>query len=197
MNLVSFLEKGSTKPAIQADILRVFQAVRKAGVFLTPVHLRREDPRIQVADAGSKWIDTDDWSVDLFTFNYLSGMMQRPADIDLFADTVNARAGLFASRYVCPRTFQVDAFALDWSGYHAWICPPTLCLVDVVKKILVSSHLTGILIAPVWQSAPFWPFLVPDGVHLASCFNGAFRFRPYLLNSETGNDAGSFWIPAN
>ena len=64
-NLCTFLEKGSTKPAIQKDILRVYRALRAANLFLLPVHLRREDPRIQIADAGSKWNDSDDWSLDV------------------------------------------------------------------------------------------------------------------------------------
>ena len=63
-NLCTFLTKGSKKPSIQADVLEVHWLCHDLVVRLTPIHLKRDDFRIQIADAGSRPSDPDDWSVD-------------------------------------------------------------------------------------------------------------------------------------
>ena len=53
-NLVGFLSKGSRRPEIQSLVLEILANARKLQLTIIPIHLRREDPRIQIADAGSK-----------------------------------------------------------------------------------------------------------------------------------------------
>ena len=53
-NLIAFLTKGSTKKHIQMHILAVFRMAREINLHLYPVHLHREDYRIQTADFGSR-----------------------------------------------------------------------------------------------------------------------------------------------
>ena len=62
-NLTGYLVKGSVKPDIQKDVFEVFKLAHALKLVLLPIHLRREDPKIVMADAGSKWKDSDDWSV--------------------------------------------------------------------------------------------------------------------------------------
>ena len=49
-NMVTFLTKGSTKPAIQKEILEVFKKIKKLAISIIPVHVSRKDYRIQLAD---------------------------------------------------------------------------------------------------------------------------------------------------
>lgn len=59
-NLVVFLKEGSSKSNIQQLVLEIMDLAKELNVVLLPIHLRREDPRIRVADAGSRVRDSDD-----------------------------------------------------------------------------------------------------------------------------------------
>ena len=186
-NLTAFLEKGSIKPDIQKDVLKVYKLARKHNIVLWPVHLLREDPRIVMADAGSKWNDTDDWAIDAVAFEEISQLAKYPMEVDLFADTKNAKFPHFYSKYKCPNSRGTNAFATPWTRMKAWVCPPTGKIVETIKKIGRSTDMTGILIIPVWRTAVFWPFVSPDGVHVNECFEGVRSFRPYILQGETNS----------
>jgi hypothetical protein len=56
----------------------------------------------------------------------------------------------------------VDCFSVNWSGENNWIVPPPR-LINAVLKKLNKDRAKGVLIVPVWRSAPFWPVLFPDG----------------------------------
>ena len=192
-NLTAFLEKGSTIPAIQADALAVFKKARSLNIVLLPVHLFRQDPRIVIADAGSKWRDSDDWKIDILTFREIQRRFGRAFQVDLFADCNNTQVGQFFSRYVCPRMQGVDAFARNWNGLCVWACPPTTRIVDTVRKILATGNIRGVLLVPIWTSATFWPFICPDGVHVANCFVKVELYNPYLIQGD-GHSEGSFTL---
>ena len=114
--------------------------------------------------------------------------MDRPIEIDLFADTNNAKVAQFAAKFHCPNALIVDAFSLSWDGRCAWICPPPSIVIDVLKKIAHSTAMSGALVVPYWPTATYWPFLFPDGQHLAASFRHIIRFRPYILSGETVTD---------
>ena len=92
------------------------------AVRLTPIHLRRDDYRIQIADAGSRPYDPDDWSVDKLSFETLTAQMT--ISLDAFAHTSNAKARRFFSYGLCPGSAAIDAFTQDWTDDIAWLCPP-------------------------------------------------------------------------
>ena len=129
-NLTAFLEKGSAKKEIQKDILAVFKLAQELQLVLLPVHLRREDPRIQLADTGSKWEDTDDWSIDAESTRLVKEWIGQDMDVDFFADPNNAKCGQFYSKYDCPGTQGVDALAMSWRDRRAWICPPVTRVIE-------------------------------------------------------------------
>ncbi|KAI9553720.1 hypothetical protein GHT06_021652 [Daphnia sinensis] len=63
-NLTTFLTKGSRKRHIQKEIFEVMVLCKKLSLKIIPIHLLRDDPRIKLADDGSKTADTDDWQID-------------------------------------------------------------------------------------------------------------------------------------
>ncbi len=60
---------------------------QELSLQIIPIHLLREDPRIKIADEGSKTEDTDDWQVDISTFNWFNTSMK--FSVDLFASDWN------------------------------------------------------------------------------------------------------------
>jgi hypothetical protein len=158
-NLVTFLTKGSTKIDIQQTILQVFILAKTLKIRILPIHLKRDDPRIGMADSGSRIRDSDDWSLDQFSFNQLN-IQFGPFSLDVFADSSNAKTQRFFSDFRCPDTLGIDAFAHSWENENVWICPPVSKILQAIRKIQISK-VKGLLIVPNWKSADFYPFLFP------------------------------------
>jgi hypothetical protein len=59
-NLTNFLTNESGKNHIQNEVFQVMVLCNKLNLRIIPIHLLREDPRIKLADDGSKKADTDD-----------------------------------------------------------------------------------------------------------------------------------------
>ena len=181
-NLVSFLTRGSSKEAIQRDVLEVLRTCRNLKCNLVPIHLRREDPRIQVADAGSKAPDSDDWSIDDTTFSYLS-QKYGPFSVDLFADESNHRTPKFYSDFASPSSSGVNAFAHSWSNEDCFACPPVNLVIQTIKKIAQEPS-QGILVIPKWSTARFWPFVFPDGKNLGNTFSSYEEICPTIIQNQ-------------
>ena len=80
-------------------------------IKIIPIHLRREDPRIQIADNGSKVTDTDDWKIDNQTFTRIN--RENHFTIDLFASDKNRQCKRFFSNFYCAGTQGINAFCHD------------------------------------------------------------------------------------
>jgi len=180
-NLVAFLTKGSMKKPIQDDILKVLEYARMLNMSIIPIHLLRDDPRIKVADAGSKHSDSDNWSIDSTTFNRISEQYG-PFSIDLFADQSNKKVTRFYSNYHCPTSIGIDAFCHSWDGEVAWICPPVKLIIQVIRKIKLTKG-KGVLICPKWPTARFWPILFPQG-KVTAPFSDVIEISPLILQNQ-------------
>ena len=163
-NLVSFMNKGSTKPDIQVTVLQIMALTLVLNIRLIPIHIRREDPRIQMADAGSRVRDSDDWSLDSFSCQKLFSIFG-PFTLDPFADSSNAKISKFFSDFLCPHTSGINAFAHSWNFETVWLCPPVSKIIQTIRKIQLSK-VSGILIVPEWTTASFWPILFPQSQNL-------------------------------
>ena len=177
-NLVKFLTKGSGKLHIQREIFKVMMICQKLQIHIIPIHLRREDPRIQLADEGSKIIDTDNWQVDLATFKKFDIAMH--FTIDLFASSKNSQCQRFFSNFWCKETLGIDAFCHSWDGETAWICPPVKLTLKVVRKIK-TSVVKGVLLVPEWQTSDYWPEMFSRDGSLKRPFTKAEICRPFLM----------------
>lgn len=159
--MVTFLTKGSTKPHVQRVILDILRRLHKIGAAIKPIHISREDFRIQVADEGTRFFDADDWSID--RASYIKYTVGKRIAADIFVHASNSKAEIFFSYGKCPGTSGVDAFTQDWGFKEwAWVCPPTNLVIETIKKI-AQTRMKAVLIVPKWQTADFWPYLCPDG----------------------------------
>ena len=83
------------------------------NIRIIPIHLLRDDPRIQTADDGSKTTDTDDWQIDMETYQTIDNKYK--FTIDLFASNRNNKCRRFFSNSYCPGTSGIDAFSHSWN----------------------------------------------------------------------------------
>jgi hypothetical protein len=124
---------------------------KKLNLRIIPIHFLREDPRIKLADNGSKTADTDDWQIDE---TFLMSNRKFKLKIDLLASDSNTEYGrFFFSNFCCKRTTGIDAFSRNEEV--AWICPPIRELIKVTRK-LKTSKTTGILFIPEWKTSDYW-----------------------------------------
>ena len=180
-NLCVFLTKGSKKPAIQADVLEVHWLCHDLVVRLTPIHLKRDDFRIQVADAGTRFFDPDDWAIDRTSYVHLTDGMF--IDLDVFAHTTNAKVARFFSYGRCPRTAAIDAFSQDWKDTVAWICPPVSLIIPAIKKAC-NTRMSGIFLIPLWRSSAFWTTLFPNGFRAISQCWKTVKCHPHIIRGK-------------
>ena len=177
-NLVTFLSKGSSKRPIQTTVVDIFRLTRALRLDLIPIHLRRSDYRIEVADYGSRFYDPDDWSCDASSFEELTRFWH--VTIDLFAHYSNAQVSRFYSYGNSPHTSGIDAFTHSWANELAWCCPPVNLVIPALKKI-ASSCMQAILVIPAWRSAHFWPIIFPDGQHAIDICVSLTSFCPCII----------------
>jgi hypothetical protein len=182
-NLVTFLRKGSKKRDIQAQLLAVLEKARTLNAKIEPIHLRREDPRIQLANGGSKIPDSDDWSIDEASFQKLNAKYG-PFTIDLFAADNNAKVKSFYSEFFSELSMGVNAFCHSWDGETAWVCPPVKCIISRVCKIEKTKG-SGVLLIPKWPTARFWPIIFPDGINARAVFKEVEEIRPWLKQNQS------------
>ena len=104
--------------------------------------------------------------------------------IDRFADDFNKKVNKFNSKYYCPQTQQVDAFAVDWSGEFNWLSPPVKLIGKTIRH-MKACKAKGVLFTPEWRSAYFWPLLTNDGIYFSDFIKDYVRLDPYYFNNNT------------
>jgi len=180
-NLVQFLKKGSGKRHIQREVFKIMLLCQELSIQIIPIHLLREDPRIKIADEGSKTEDTDDWQVDISTFNWFNTSMK--FSVDLFASDWNCKCSRFYSNFWCKDTLGIDAFCHTWDGEVAWVCPPIKLVLKTIRKIRVSK-ISGVLFVPKWQTADYWMEIFDKNEVLKSPFTKVEICHPFLIQNK-------------
>ena len=150
---VSIIEKGSTKHQLQNIALRVFSLCIDNQIRLKIQWLPRGQN--MTADFLSKVYDFDDWGITDEFFHFLNSLGQE-LTVDRFASASNAKLKLFNSKYWDRGSSGIDAFCQDWSGHYNLLVPPVHLVLRCFYYWTVNKA-NGILVAPAWESAVFWP----------------------------------------
>lgn len=187
-NVCSILKVGSRKPYLHDVAIKVYDVCRKNNVLLVPKWLPRADN--SEADYLSRCTDSDDWSVQNWLYETLD-VKWGPHTCDRFACDYNTKCPNFNSKYWSPGTYGIDAFAVQWSGENNWAVPPPRLAVRCVTKIR-KDNCTCTLVVPVWKSAPYWPFIFPDGHNKAKYIHDVHMFEPGLLTQRGRGKNGIF-----
>ena len=181
-NLVAFWEKGSPNIDIQFDVIETLLSCKDQNIELRVLHLSREDPRIEAADAGSRYFDKDDWGIDEASFSVLQfRFLPLGFTLDLFASPSNARVSRFYSQYAYPGSDATDAFSVSWENECVFVCPPIGKLISSWKKITLTKNVKGVIVFPAWKPALYWTFLFHDGRHTSWPANSVEKFNPFII----------------
>ena len=180
-NMVAFLSKGSTKRHILPDIMAVHREARRLNLTIVPVHVTREDYRIQAADEGTRYFDPDDWGIDMTSFDHIT--RKKKPTVDLFAHYSNKKVGKFYSYGRAPHSSGTDAMTQCWDKEVACMCPPTSLVIEAFKKAC-HSVMEAYVLVPAWPSATYWTFLFPDGKHAHEVCKRVEHIQPFVLRGE-------------
>ena len=160
-NVVRILQKGSSKADLQAIVMKLFLTAMQHGISVSADWIPREQN--QLADFYSKHtVDRDDWAVSALFFAQINRLFG-PFTVDRFANEKNAKCSCFNSRFYCPGTSGVDAFAQDWSGHKNYLVPP-LRFVPKCLQHLQTCGAVGTFVLPLWRSALFYPLFFDGAV---------------------------------
>ena len=190
-NVARILEVGSSKDHIQNLALDIFALRLRNDIKLIPCWIPREEN--ELADEISKFRDTDDWGIDLESFDYIQNKFGR-LDVDRFADTNNAKLARFDARFHCPGCETVNTFTASWSNDFNWWCPPISLIADTLKHARL-CHASGVLLIPEWPSAYFWPLLTSNGRDFYSWVKEVLVLDPYYLRNTVSDSVFNGYVP--
>ena len=94
-NVVGIIQKGSKKPELQTKAIEIHTVCVGCNINVVPIWIPRESN--QIADALSRYSDSDDWMVDMTIFSRLHNAWG-PYTIDRFAADYNNQCERFNSK---------------------------------------------------------------------------------------------------
>ena len=164
-NAALFVKKGSKKPKIQTDVLRIKELERFYDIKICPIWTPRTHSNIDFADIGSKLhLSTDEFSINLSDLNSIFRQMNLFPTVDTMASDKNFKMTKFFS--LIPQQFSsgINFLAQPLCEEEIYYCcPPVKSIIPVFKKLTSTKNVKSILVVPNWPSAYFWPILYPDG----------------------------------
>ena len=171
----AIVKKGSMRLELHTLSVAIATFCRENNIELHVQWVPREENAL--ADALSREVDFDDWGVSQIFFKFMDSLWG-PHSVDRFADDHNAKLKTFNSKYWCPNTSQVDAFAVSWQGENNWLVPPIapIDLVGQAVKHLKACKAQATLVIPYWPSAAFWPILFSCDSTVVSVVDKVIRF---------------------
>ena len=185
-NVVRIVEAGSKRQHLQSIALSIFVICFQQGIRLDiewiPHSLNDK------ADYISRIQDFDDWKINPQVFSWIDSMWG-PHSVDCFAHLDNTQLPKFHSRFWCPGSTATDAFTVNWAGDMNWWVPPIYLIGQVLRHAEICSAM-GSLVVPAWKSAPFWPLICPDGIHLAPFIHDwvCIPFQPTVFIPEKSSN---------
>ena len=117
------------------------------------------------ADRESRvFLDHHDWKLDLLIFAELN-QAWGPLQIDLFASRLSTQLPRFFSWRPDALSEAVDALSQDWGIVRGYAFPPFALVGRCLRKLLDENVPHLVLVAPVWQSQPWYPRVVCSTPH--------------------------------
>ena len=181
--LVAWLERGSKIKSISDRIVVLFRKLHQMKLRLVPIWIPRSDYIITLADAVSKFKDTDDWGLSEKSFKILQDLSPVKFTVDTFANCTNKKCPKFYSKVPSPGSSGVNCFMYDWGNEYVYCCPPVKLVPDVIRHISTVPCM-GVLVVPYWKTDKFWPLITLDGAHLSAIFTSFRRFKPTVRTGK-------------
>lgn len=162
--VASIVCKGSMKPELQNIAMQIYRVCFVNSITLDAEWVPRSEN--EKADYLSKIVDLDDWGL---SFKLVRILQERFGvfEVDWFASESNAKVNKFYSRFWNSSCYDIDAFAANWGQCFGLFVPPPCIIHKVLNKMAVDKA-SGVLVVPLWTSAPYWPILCPNGRYISA-----------------------------
>ena len=157
--IACIMNEGTQKSASLLEMTRtLLEFALLNSIVLVPKHLPGKLNTL--ADMGSRREPmATEWSLDRRTFNWLSERNGLP-QVDLFANRLNRQVKSFISPFPDNLAIGTNALSVDWNQWdNIYLFPPVNLLVRVMT-CLSSYRGKGILIAPDFPQALWFPQLL-------------------------------------
>ena len=126
------------------------------GIWIEAVY--EKGTRNVIADRESRAkIERNDWMLNKRIFQKITQLWGKPT-IDLFAARTNKQVDRFISWRPDPDAWGTDAFKTEWPKGLLYANPP-FNLIGRFLRLVEKRKATVILIAPWWETAPWFPIL--------------------------------------
>ena len=178
-NVSRIIEVGSSRPHLHKLAIEIFDICISHDINLQSTWIPREENVI--ADTLSKTVDSDNWSIDCESFEYIQSHFGE-FTFDRFSDDLNKKVACFNSKFHCPSSSGVNAFTLHWGDKFNWLCPP-INLVGNVLKHMKLCNARGVLFVPMWHSSYFWPLITSDGQYFNDFVKDYLLLDPFFHNN--------------
>ena len=176
-NLETWSRKGSLISEVQQELMILFRLQSELNMRIIFVWAPRDHPSIALADEGSKFLDTDDWSICNTSYGAIQIINGSRFTCDVFASSSTNKVSKFYSKVPSVGSSGINAFAQDWRFDVNFVCPPVK-LIPAVIHHLSMQQCQGVLVIPEWRTAIFWPLITTDGVHYIETIQKIHRFAP-------------------
>jgi hypothetical protein len=107
---------------------------------------------------GQKRASITEWGQNTQVCRHIWENFKKP-DVDLFASALNAKCKKFVSWTADADAWKIDAFSFSWNNIYFYAFPPFVLLHRVLKKVQ-EDQATGLLVAPCWTTASWFPRLL-------------------------------------
>ena len=138
----------------------------KRNIWLSVARIAGSENVEAVYESRHVNVDTE-WRIDRELLLASLSILKVAPTIDLFASRLNHQF----DHYVSYRP-AIDAFTLYWGEYNFFAFPPFSLLTRVLQKIKKDAA-TGVIVAPLWPTQPFYQLLIKMLTH-----------NPVLLSSR-------------
>ena len=193
-NLETWAKKGSSIPQVQQDLMKMFRLQAELCMRIVFIWAPRDHQSIVLADMGSKFKDSDNWSICDSSFKALELLNGAKFTCDVFAHSSNNRVTKFYSKVPSLGSSGINAFAQDWCLDEIFICPPVKMIPAVILQ-LVSQACCGVLVVPEWKTSIFWPLITEDGIHYLDFVQKIHKFSPAF--KEENDSSHTVFRPGN
>ena len=153
---------GSRSPSLSHTACQLWEWCLQKGIFLSAEHLPGSSNI--TADREPRTLQSSaEWKLHSYIFQRVQNLLG-PFTVDLFASRLNNQLPLYVSWRPDPYAMATDAFQVRWMDLQAYAFPPFSLIGRCLQKIRQEGA-TVVLIAPVWPTQAWYPWLLDMLVH--------------------------------
>ena len=152
--------QGGTKSLhMLQETFQVLHLCLLKGIHLHPIYIATHLNTLTDALSRTSPVKSE-WSLNPVIFQKIYARFPL-LQVGLFAIRYNTQLKKFVSPFPDPLAVGTDALAISWSQWsHLYAFPPLPILQRVLSKWSKEGRGELILVAPLWPSAPWYPFLM-------------------------------------